>query len=308
MRDFVRSDLFALITGLASVIGTLLAIYQIRVNKTRHSSFRRREWQKALMISVGAGLVAASGVKFYFQDLPPSVIPLRQFYDTLHGISASQWPNGVYSYSGVGADGKDCYFELVRIEVNKDRTQVMFNVKPHVSIENVTQCDQIREPQIKTSFGEQFSSLNRQFVIIDKRNAQLNLTFPSITGGHGELMIWASPVTDTNQRPLMLLDNDFRQSGTSLWGLLVILGFAIAVLGLTYNPFNAYKRKLIEEGKKLHSDHMAELKKILGKKQYDDLTALEKQHYDRTDEFYRRTNEVLLRNLSEESAPESNEH
>jgi hypothetical protein len=88
----------------------------------------------------------------------------------------------------------------------------------------------------------------------------------------------------------------------------VILGLAIAVLGLTYNPFNAYKRKLIEEGKKLHSDHMAELKKILGKKQYDDLTALEKQHYDRTDEFYRRTNEVLLRNLSEESAPESNEH
>lgn len=65
MKDLVTSEWFLLITGLASVIGLLLAVYAIRKELQSHLLHRSR-WRIVLVASIS--ILVAVGIRLYFQS------------------------------------------------------------------------------------------------------------------------------------------------------------------------------------------------------------------------------------------------
>ncbi|MCG6535365.1 MAG: hypothetical protein L7F78_11900, partial [Syntrophales bacterium LBB04] len=84
LSDVASSPWFGLISGLASILGLLIALYGTQVRTLPFSLYRSLVWQRALILSFGIGTILFSCISFYNQDPPPGVIALRQLYFWLH--------------------------------------------------------------------------------------------------------------------------------------------------------------------------------------------------------------------------------
>lgn len=67
-----RSPWFGLISGLASILGLLLALYTTQIRTIPYSLYRSLAWRQALLSSAGLGVAVAAAVNFYRQGSPAS--------------------------------------------------------------------------------------------------------------------------------------------------------------------------------------------------------------------------------------------
>jgi hypothetical protein len=84
--DFAAEPWFALISGLASVLGLLVALYPVPASNMPPSDYKTLLWRKSLYISLGFGVVVFSTIQLYQQSAPPVGL-LGIFYNILHGIA-----------------------------------------------------------------------------------------------------------------------------------------------------------------------------------------------------------------------------
>ncbi len=85
-RDLSQSPLFALTSGLASILGLLFTLYATQVRTIPFSLYRSLMWRKALLLSSGTGLLVFGGMKFYMQEEAPYILPLREVHALLLGV------------------------------------------------------------------------------------------------------------------------------------------------------------------------------------------------------------------------------
>ena len=78
VRQIADDKLFILVTGLASLLGCLLAMFPVQARSIDPSVYRTLIWQKALLWGVGLGLTVASLVAIYQQPpVHPDTLPGR---------------------------------------------------------------------------------------------------------------------------------------------------------------------------------------------------------------------------------------
>ncbi len=85
VESLVTSPWFSLVTGVASMLGLLLALYQVQASNIPPSEFKSLLWKKSLFTSLGVGIVVFSTIQLYQQPDPPSKL-FGLFYNLLHGI------------------------------------------------------------------------------------------------------------------------------------------------------------------------------------------------------------------------------
>jgi hypothetical protein len=91
-RDLSQAPLFALTSGLASILGLLLTLYATQVRTIPFSFYRSLMWRKALLLSIGTGFLVFGGMKFYSQTQAPFLSPFREIHSLLVGeYRVSAW-------------------------------------------------------------------------------------------------------------------------------------------------------------------------------------------------------------------------
>lgn len=95
MENFVKSPWFSLVSGCASILALILAMYPIQVRSLPTSVFRTLVWKKTLLLSFGLGIIVFSGIQFYNQ-FPPGGKFFGIPYALLHGKMV------IYSYGEGG--------------------------------------------------------------------------------------------------------------------------------------------------------------------------------------------------------------
>lgn len=75
---------FSALTGLASIISLLLAIYPVQIKNLPPSVFRSIIWKKSLLISFGVGISITACTQFYIQS-PPQISFLYKLHVLMHG-------------------------------------------------------------------------------------------------------------------------------------------------------------------------------------------------------------------------------
>lgn len=298
MKDFVQSEWFALVSGLASVLGVLLTLYQSRVKYRPHSKIRTLEWQKTLLISLGTGVFIAASIQFYFQQPPPTHGPIRDLHDFLHGTQGSLWNEGNYGYSGVGFESSNYFIELTDLSINRDNTTAYFRITPlHGSgggnIDNI-----FPNPIIGTSKGLRYQALNKSFTPISEGVIRSYIEFPSLLNVYGNIALWDDAAKEArHESALISLHHDQRGVGTPMWALLAALGIIMVIVGVIYNPFDSFKKQLLEEGKNLQEEQSEALDKILQGRAYEDLSAREKLKYDQMLKFYEKAQDAIFKSI-----------
>lgn len=85
VRDLAQSPWFALVSGVASIAGLLLALYPTQVRTIPFSLYRSLMWRKILLMSSSIGLLVFSSIKFYAQEESPAIEPFGLFHAILVG-------------------------------------------------------------------------------------------------------------------------------------------------------------------------------------------------------------------------------
>jgi hypothetical protein len=86
VRDLSQSPWFALVSGLASILGLLLALYTTQVRTIPFSLYRSLMWRKVLLLASGIGLLVFSGIQFYTQKEAPAVEAIGYVHALLLGV------------------------------------------------------------------------------------------------------------------------------------------------------------------------------------------------------------------------------
>jgi hypothetical protein len=89
-EQFKPTNWFAFVAGLASMIGVVLTLYQIRVRPQRNPRIRLGEWSRTILLGSGFGILILGSVALYNQPNPPSFVLFSSIYDGLHGISGNE--------------------------------------------------------------------------------------------------------------------------------------------------------------------------------------------------------------------------
>lgn len=115
--EFVSNPWFGLVSGLASVLGLLVALYPVPASNLPPSEYKTLLWRKSLYISLGVGMIVFSTIQLYQQPDPPDGL-FGFFYNILHGITftnteyySGTWVWGILLVIGVtiffyGASGR----------------------------------------------------------------------------------------------------------------------------------------------------------------------------------------------------------
>jgi hypothetical protein len=83
--EFATKPWFALVSGLASVLGLLVALYSVPASNMPPSEYKALLWRKSLYTSLGVGMIVFSTIQLYQQPDPPAFL-FGVFYNFLHGI------------------------------------------------------------------------------------------------------------------------------------------------------------------------------------------------------------------------------
>lgn len=102
VEDFFHSEWFAIVAGISSVLGFIVTLYQLRVKHNFLPRFRRAEWYKSILISLGIGIIVTGYIKFYNQPRPSFDI-LGDVHDFLHNNDHA-WTSKLYEYSSAKFD------------------------------------------------------------------------------------------------------------------------------------------------------------------------------------------------------------
>ena len=88
-----QSPWFALTSGMASIVGLLLALYTTQVRPIPFSLYRSLVWRKALMIAGGAGLAVFAGIELAQLDGA-----LRRVFELIFFLPSERHPNDWFTY------------------------------------------------------------------------------------------------------------------------------------------------------------------------------------------------------------------
>jgi hypothetical protein len=66
----IHSVWFPLITGIASLLGCVLALYPIQIHPLHPSEYRTLQWKKTLLIAASIGIIISSCIQIYLNVSP----------------------------------------------------------------------------------------------------------------------------------------------------------------------------------------------------------------------------------------------
>lgn len=289
----VNSIWFAFITGIASVISIIFTLYTLRVRHHIHSRYRILEWQKIILIASGVGLLTFGSISFYMQPRPPAFLLFRGIYDSVHGFSGSRWDSGPYYWQAV-LQTADYTVTVTEVSSIADETHILYNAR----CTGVSPCNPFPDAGIRIGQGKIYTPINHERNII---GTSLNgyLTFPNVASECGTLSLWEHVSAAKDNEGEMgtapfRLTTDSREKGTSVWGLLSMLGLVLLIFGIRYDPLSLMKRKLLDEGKDIREQQKKELAETLGGRSYEKLSTAEKHKYNDTREYYAKSLEIIF--------------
>lgn len=82
-----KSPWFALVSGVASIIGLMVTLYGTQIRTIPFSLYRSYAWTRVLLLSFGIGILVSTGIMFYTQTEAPSFICLSYIFRFLHGYT-----------------------------------------------------------------------------------------------------------------------------------------------------------------------------------------------------------------------------
>jgi hypothetical protein len=82
-----QSPWFALVSGVASIIGLMVTLYGTQIRTIPFSLYRSYAWTRVLLLSFGIGILVSTGIMFYTQTQAPSFICLSYIFRFLHGYT-----------------------------------------------------------------------------------------------------------------------------------------------------------------------------------------------------------------------------
>ncbi len=297
IKQIVNSVWFPFITGIASIIGVILTLYTLRVRRYTHLRYRLLEWQKIIIIAIGVGLLTFGSIYFYIQSRPPAFFLFKYLYDSIHGFCGSQWDSGPYYFNATNQT-KDDTVTVTEVSFVGDETHVVY----HALFTGVNQRTLFPDAGIRIGSGKLYFPINHEK---NKNGSRTNgsLVFPSVADECGTLSLWenvsvAKKSDKQMDKVTFRLTVDPREEGTSVWGILSVLGISLIIIGIRYDPFTLMKSKLLNEGKNIRKQQAEELFQILRGRSYEELSADEKHKYDETREYYARNLEIVFDTLS----------
>ena len=85
LTEVAGSIWFSLASGIASILGLLVAVYPMQARGAPPSVFRSLLWQRSLLLSFGLGLTVFGSIQFYNQGQSPMIPEVAVFHMFLRG-------------------------------------------------------------------------------------------------------------------------------------------------------------------------------------------------------------------------------
>lgn len=85
LDNLATSPWFAILAGLASILGLLVPLFVTQVRNIPFSLYRSLMWRKTFFLAGGVGLGVFSGIKFVTQEISPTPPVLRELHARLVG-------------------------------------------------------------------------------------------------------------------------------------------------------------------------------------------------------------------------------
>lgn len=302
MQNITSSGWFALITGIASVFGAIIALYSFRVRLSKSSDLKRMEWEKSILISVSIGMIVFTFINFYNQKPPPKDKIFRAAYNYLHG-KEFPWAEDIYYYSAK-VERSGYLIEINRIEVTEYITRIHFLVRPQLNKNFSEGFEPFPRPILALGFAlmPRFHLMNKDYLSPYQGLMPGYLDFPSLKNKTGDLYFWADVEIDkklTSENATFIFSApDPQGDGVMVWGVLFIISLALFIWGITRNPTKSFKNKLLEEGEEIIREKNRMLDEILNSRTYSELSFNEKRRYRDVSQHYRKAQDVLLEVLT----------
>lgn len=291
-----ESPWFAVGSGLASFIGVLLALYQMRVRYYAGSRLRLLELQRVAVLAAGVGLATFASISFYLQPYPPGFLPFRYIYDLGHGTCANRWDEWETRFGATFQTSNETVTVTHVIALNPGITRIEFEASCHPP----GFCRPFPDPAIAVASSGLLQPVQRRNNLSSARNRVSGyLDFPSIYDRCGVLRIWsdqsvASQEDGTLGNASLYLTTDIRETGSSIWAILALAGLVLFVIGFASKPLQSMQRHLMEEGADLRRREDDELRAILVGRSYDELSTDEKLRFEDTRAYYARNLDLLF--------------
>ena len=309
VHRIVTSTWFPLISGLASLLGVALALYQLRIRHAPRSRLRSLEWQKVFIAASGVGLLTFSGVSLYSQQRPPGFLPFRHVYDALHGTCGSSWLGTYYEFDAAAQQTDyTATIQVVAFYVGASR------IYYQATCRDPNHCAPFSDAAIRVGGGPVLEPID-SFLMPSEHDPRVidgYIGFPNFSQECGRLQVWTDRKASTNDKgelssPTFRLHTDARPTGTSAWGWLALISLGILVSGVAYNPLSSLKRRVMMEGMEIRNKQDAELRKILGGRRYEDLSTADRHRYDEARRYYSRNLDLVFEMFAGAKPPPGDE-
>lgn len=293
----INSVWFPLITGIASILGFVLALYPIQIHPLHPSEYRTLQWKKTLLIAAGIGIIISSCIQIYLKVSPK--------YEWIQNPSAD------YTIKH-----DNCSSILLAPQTVVPPSNSVNPVNP-VSPQTIAPSNTVSPPSDTGSnrlglqgVGTGSSGVSNTVSIhaIDTTGAGEGNTVspPSGTGsyrlglqgvGTGSSGVSGGGNNMLTQQSFALIAYFIFHNG-GIWSFLFLLGLIILILGIVSDPIKLITKRLLLEQKKIEEMQCKCLKEIIGNETYECLSTHKKNEYDQAMEYYTNLQNVIMEMLT----------
>jgi hypothetical protein len=219
-----------------------------------------------------------------------------------------RWDDNKYEYSSSELKG-NFFYNLEFFEFTDNHTIFHFKISPSkmAKIQNTSSADNTQDiekgsqiskdanansdpfpdPVIKKvlyGYDDNVYPLLHKKVQVDSAQIMIvDLYFPLISRGPGEIVLWTDFSNQTEYERLFVLASPSLPDGvkgTPIWGLLFCCGLLIFVIGLNANPTRQLRKQLLRDIDKIDDKKDYFLRNISRYSSYDNLSSKDKYRYD----------------------------
>ena len=124
-----------------------------------------------------------------------------------------------------------------------------------------------------------------------------SLNFPSYLDADYSLYLWKKIKMGQNSKFVSVISfsNIPHEDGTSLWAIILLIGFIITIASFSFNPSKIIRNKIINEGRDLRDEMEYDLRKFLNGRKYTELTAGDKRQYNGIIRYYKEIENNILK-------------
>lgn len=270
---------------------------------------------KYLYITFGLFLFILSFVKFLNQEYPPKINLIREIYYYLNGFDRTKFDNegwfGAIGFTyNISKLSNDYFYYLEYIQFNNNKTMLRFRVSLNKQTEEKSygetkqnskkgllinpREDPFQNPVIEKN-SQLYPLLRKIISPIDNISKNIDLFFPEINRGGGDIGIWAN-YGNQGSNPLFILSSptyDLKY-GSPIWFITSVIGLIILLIGLFEDSDEEINKKIGTSVRNLDKLKKDVLESIEGRDSYSSLSVKDKYRYNSAISFLDNSQNTIL--------------